>query len=80
MPRNAERCCPMYERFWPTRLQPSLSNRDAASSVSACDRVIAEVERNGWWYRESKPGNRSKYIFVKDPNGYDIEILEARPA
>lgn len=39
--------------------------------------VIAEVEKNGWWYRHSKPGNRSKYIFVKDPNGYDIEILEA---
>ena len=28
--------------------------------------------------RRSKPG-RSKYVFVKDPNGYDIEILE-KPA
>jgi lactoylglutathione lyase len=40
--------------------------------------VIAKVEENGWWYRESKPEARSKYIFVHDPNGYDIEILERR--
>ena len=40
--------------------------------------IVAEVERRGWWYRSSKPENRSKYIFVHDPNGYDIEILEAR--
>jgi len=42
--------------------------------------VVAEVERRGWWYRESKPQMRSKYIFVKDPDGYDVEILEARPS
>lgn len=42
--------------------------------------VIENVERRGWWYRHSKPGNRSKYIFVKDPDGYDVEILERRPA
>jgi hypothetical protein len=40
--------------------------------------VLAEVQRRGWWYRESKPGNSSRYIFVHDPNGYDIEILQAR--
>ena len=40
--------------------------------------VIAEVERQGWWYRRSRPELSSKYIFVKDPNGYDIEVLEAR--
>ena len=40
------------------------------------DRVIAEVERRGWWYRRSRPELSSKYIFVKDPNGYDVEILE----
>jgi len=40
--------------------------------------VVAAVQERGWWYRESHPENRSKYIFVKDPNGYDIEILEAR--
>ena len=39
--------------------------------------MIAEVERQGWWYRRSRPELSSKYIFVKDPNGYDIEILEA---
>ena len=40
--------------------------------------VIEEVEKRGWWYRLSKPEASSKYIFVKDPDGYDIEILEAR--
>ena len=38
--------------------------------------VTAEVERRGWWYRGSRPEMTSKYIFVKDPNGYDVEILE----
>jgi lactoylglutathione lyase len=42
------------------------------------DRVIDEVERRGWWYRRSRPELSSKYIFVKDPNGYDIEILERK--
>jgi lactoylglutathione lyase len=40
--------------------------------------IVQRVEKQGWWYRRSKPGNRSQYIFVKDPNGYDIEILQAR--
>lgn len=40
--------------------------------------VVAEVEKRGWWSRASKPESGSKYIFVHDPNGYDIEILEAR--
>ena len=40
--------------------------------------VVAKVEEQGWWYRRSKPGNSSKYIFVKDPNGYDVEILQAK--
>ena len=39
--------------------------------------VIAQVEAHGWWYRRSRPELSSKYIFVKDPNGYDIEILES---
>ncbi len=40
------------------------------------DAVVAEVERRGWWYRRSpRPG---RYIFIKDPDGYDIEILQAR--
>ena len=42
------------------------------------DAVIAEVESKGWWYRKSKPAASSRYIFVKDPDGYDIEILQAR--
>jgi len=40
------------------------------------DRVITDVERRGWAYRRSRPELSSKYIFVKDPNGYDVEILE----
>jgi lactoylglutathione lyase len=42
------------------------------------DRVVREVERRGWWYRRSRPELGSRYIFVKDPNGYDVEILERR--
>jgi len=40
------------------------------------ERVIEEVERRGWWFRRSRPELASKYIFVKDPNGYDVEILQ----
>lgn len=47
-----------------------------AFTVSDLEAVVAQVEERGWWYRRSKPGGSSKYIFVKDPNGYDIEILE----
>jgi lactoylglutathione lyase len=42
------------------------------------EKVIAEVERRGWWYRRSRPELSSRYIFVKDPNGYDVEILERK--
>ena len=41
--------------------------------------VVADVERRGWWYRRSRPELSSQYIFVKDPDGYDVEILQARP-
>lgn len=40
--------------------------------------IKAEVLKRGWWYRESKPEAGSDYIFVHDPNGYDIEILQAK--
>lgn len=40
------------------------------------DAVIKDVEARGWWYRQSRPEVSSRYIFVKDPNGYDIEIIE----
>lgn len=42
------------------------------------DAVVAEIEAKGWWYRRSKPESRSRYVFVRDPDGYDVEILEAR--
>jgi lactoylglutathione lyase len=41
-------------------------------------RVVREVERRGWWYRGSRPEASSRYVFVKDPDGYDVEILERR--
>jgi len=46
--------------------------------VDNLEPVVEQVEKNGWWYRRSRPEMKSKYIFVKDPNGYDIEILESR--
>ena len=49
-----------------------------AFHVDDLEAVVAEAERRDMWYRRSKPTSRSKYIFVKDPNGYDIEILERR--
>jgi len=49
-----------------------------AFHVDDLDAVVADVERRGWWYRRSRPEMKSKYIFVKDPSGYDIEILQAR--
>ena len=50
-----------------------------AFATEDLESVVAEVEKRGWWYRRSRPELSSKYIFVKDPNGYDVEILE-RPA
>ena len=47
-----------------------------AFHVDDLDSVIERVEENNWWYRKSKPTSSSKYIFLKDPDGYDIEILE----
>jgi lactoylglutathione lyase len=44
-----------------------------ATDLSA---TIAEVEKRGWWYRRSRPELSTQYIFVKDPNGYDVEILQ----
>lgn len=40
--------------------------------------IVEKLEASGTWFRRSSPENRSKYIFVKDPNGYDIEILERK--
>ena len=49
-----------------------------AFTVPDLDQVIADVESRGWWFRKSKETSSSRYIFVKDPSGYDIEILQAR--
>ena len=49
-----------------------------AFHVDDLEAVVADVEKRGWWYRRSKAGRPTKYIFVKDPNGYDIEILESK--
>ena len=40
------------------------------------DAVIERGEAEGWDYRGSRPETGSKYIFIKDPDGYDIEILQ----
>ena len=47
-----------------------------AFATDDLEAVIKEVEARGWWYRRSRPDMTSKYIFVKDPDGYDVEILE----
>ena len=39
------------------------------------EEIVARVEAQGWWYRRSPDPGR--YIFIKDPDGYDIEILAA---
>jgi len=44
--------------------------------VDDLEQVVADVEQRGWWYRRSRPELSSRYIFVKDPDGYDVEILE----
>ena len=49
-----------------------------AFATGDLDGVIQEVEKRGWWYRKSRPELSSRYIFVKDPNGYDVEIIERR--
>lgn len=49
-----------------------------AFHVEDLEPVVREVEERGWSFRRSKPESSSNYIFVKDPNGYDIEILERR--
>ncbi len=48
--------------------------------VDDLEAVVREVEARGWWYRRSRPESRSQYIFVKDPDGYEVEILAAKTA
>lgn len=47
-----------------------------AFHVDDLDAVIEKVQENDWWYRKSKSTASSKYIFLKDPDDYDIEILQ----
>ena len=49
-----------------------------AFHVPDLEAVVKTVESRGWSYRRSKPTNPSRYIFVSDPDGYDIEILEEK--
>ena len=42
------------------------------------EQVVRDVEQRGWWHRRSRPEISSKYIFVKDPNGYDVEIIQRK--
>lgn len=46
--------------------------------VDDLDAVIATVEAKAWWFRGNRPEASSRYIFVKDPDGYEIEILQAK--
>jgi lactoylglutathione lyase len=47
-----------------------------AFHVPDLEPVLREIKEHGWPHRLSRPELSSKYVFVKDPNGYDIEILE----
>ena len=47
-----------------------------AFQVNDLDKIISDVKERHWWYRESKPSSSSRYIFIKDPDGYDVEIIE----
>jgi lactoylglutathione lyase len=47
-----------------------------AFTTADLDAVVKEVEKRGWKYRASRPELNSRYIFVQDPDGYDIEILQ----
>ena len=48
-----------------------------AFHVDDLDRVISDVKDRGWWFRQSKSTSSSQYIFIHDPDGYDVEILTA---
>ena len=51
-----------------------------AFHVDDLDRVISDVKDRGWWFRKSKPTSSSQYIFIHDPDGYDVEILQVPSA
>ncbi len=47
-----------------------------AFGVPDLDAVEAEVRRRGWECWPGRPEVGSRYLFVCDPDGYDVEILE----
>lgn len=47
-----------------------------AFTTDDLERVVRQVEEKKWPYRRSRPELAAKYIFIKDPNGYDVEILQ----
>jgi lactoylglutathione lyase len=49
-----------------------------AFTVTDLEAVVGELERRGLWYRRSRPDGPAKYVFIHDPDGYDVEILEER--
>ena len=49
-----------------------------AFTVDDLNQIVEKVVEKGWWYRSSKPEANTPYIFIHDPDGYDIEILETR--
>ena len=51
-----------------------------AFHVDDLDRVISDIKDRGWWFRQSKLSSSSQYIFIHDPDGYDIEILQVPSA
>ena len=50
-----------------------------ALSTKKFETIVDRIKGSGRWYRESSTKSSSKYVFIKDPNGYDIEILQAKP-
>jgi len=51
-----------------------------AFGVPDLNAVEADVKRRGWEYWPSRPELKSRYIFVCDPDGYDVEIIETLDA
>jgi len=49
-----------------------------AFAVLDLDAVEAEVRRRGWEFWPSRPELKSRYLFVCDPDGYEVEIIEKK--